>query len=430
MRDKDKTKDQLVKEVTELRQSIAELKASEKKHKKLEATLQENEERFQRLSEASFEGIAITEKGFFLEINGTFTEMFGYKPSEIIGQKVLTVVAPEYHTLVKNSISSGYDKPYEVECVKKNGERFAVEVCGKTVNYKGHIARVTAIRDISVHKEDEKSLRVVRGRFRGLVESTSDWIWEVDKNAVYIYVSPKVRDILGYEPEEVLGRTPFDFMPPEEARRVTDIFMPIVASRKPFRVMENTNLHKDGHPVVLETSGVPIVDMDGKFAGYRGIDRDITDRKQAENKLMMRARELKESNIALKVLLKQRENDRGELEAKILSNVKHLIMPYIEKLKKSRAMSDELAYLNILKSNLNEIISPFAHKLSSDYFDLTPKELQIADLIKDGKQDKDIIELLHVSIDTVKFHRKNIRRKLGIYGKRTNLRNHLMSISN
>jgi PAS domain S-box-containing protein len=429
MRDKDKTKAPLVKESAELRRSIAELKKSEETCKELVAKLEETEERFNRLSEASFEGIVITEKGTFLEVNSTFTKMFGYTSSEIAGMKVLNVVAPEYHRLVRKNMFSSYEKPYEAECIKKTGERFAVEVCGKPINYKGRMARVTAIRDISARKQDEKSLRVVRGRFRGLVESTSDWIWEVDENAVYTYVSPKVRDILGYEPEEVLGRTPFDLMPPDEAKRVADIFTPIARSQTAFKELENINLNKDGHPVVLETSGVPIIDINGNFSGYRGIDRDITDRKQTENKLRMRARELKESNIALKVLLKQRENDKGELEVNIISNVKHLIMPYIEKLKKNRDMSEELAYLNILESNLNEIISPFAHKLSFDNFDLTPKEMQIADLIKDGRQDKEIIELLHISIDTVKFHRKNIRRKLGIYGKRTNLRNYLLSMT-
>jgi hypothetical protein len=184
----------------------------------------------------------------------------------------------------------------------------------------------------------EESLRESRERFRGLVETTSDWIWEVDENAVYTYVSPKIRDILGYAPEEVLGKTPFDFMTPDEAKRIVDIFSSIATSQKPFKELENTNIHKDGRLVVLETSGVPIINKDGKFCGYRGIDRDITDRKEAENKLRMRAEELKETNIALKVLLKQRENDKRELEEKILANIKHIIMPYIKKLKKNRSM--------------------------------------------------------------------------------------------
>jgi PAS domain S-box-containing protein len=277
-------------------------------------------------------------------------------------------------------------------------------------------------------KENEETLRKSRERFRSLVETTSDWIWEVDENAVYTYVSPKIRDILGYEPEEILGKTPFDLMPSAEAKRLADIFSSIATSEKPFRELENTNIHKDGRLIVLETSGVPIIDMDGKFCGYRGIDRDITDRKQAENQLRISARELRESNITLKVLLKQRENDKRELEEKILSNIKYIIMPYIEKLKKNKSMSEELAYLNILESNLNEIVSPFSSKLSFKYFDFTPKEIMVTNLIIDGKQDKDITELLNISIDTVKFHRKNIRKKLGIYGKRKNLRSHLLSI--
>lgn len=167
-----------------------------------------------------------------------------------------------------------------------------------------------------------------------------------------------------------------------------------------------------------------------------GIIRDITKRKIAEEKLTeserkvkIRAKELEEINTALKVLLIQRENDKTEMEEHILSNVKHLVLPYIAKLKNNKTMPEEdLAYLNILESNLNEIISPFSLKLSSKYIGLTPKEIQIADLIKDGKQDKDIMEILNISYPTVKSHRRNIRKKLGIYSERVNLRTHLLSL--
>lgn len=149
---------------------------------------------------------------------------------------------------------------------------------------------------------------------------------------------------------------------------------------------------------------------------------------QAEKKTRLHANELIESNTALKVLLKQRELDQQEFQNNMLSNIKHLIMPYIEKLKKSRAMSDELVYLNIIESNLQDIVSPFSAKLSYQYLDFTPREIMVADLIKDGKQDKDIMEILNVSIDTVKAHRKNIRKKLGITNEKINLRTKLLSI--
>ena len=131
-------------------------------------------------------------------------------------------------------------------------------------------------------KRTEKTLQQSEERFRILVETTTDWFWEVDENAVYTYSSPKIRDILGYEPEEILGKTPFALMALEEADRVAHIFAPYATSRRPFKLLENTNVHKDGHLVVLETSGIPIFDVKGVFRGYRGIDRDITERKQAE----------------------------------------------------------------------------------------------------------------------------------------------------
>lgn len=121
-----------------------------------------------------------------------------------------------------------------------------------------------------------------QNKYKNLVESTSDWIWEVDENAVYTYVSPKIFDILGYSPDEVIGKTPFDFMPPGEAERIAETFAQIVNEWKIIISLENTNLHKDGRLVVLETTGVPVFDSEGIFRGYRGIDRNISDRKQAE----------------------------------------------------------------------------------------------------------------------------------------------------
>lgn len=134
-------------------------------------------------------------------------------------------------------------------------------------------------------KQTEAALRDSEERFRNLVEASSDWVWEIDENAVYTYVSPKVREILGYEPQEVLGKTPFELMPMEEAERVRKIVAPMIASRQSFKCLENTNLHQDGHLVVLETSGIPVFDSEGKFCGYRGIDRDITIRKQEASTL-------------------------------------------------------------------------------------------------------------------------------------------------
>jgi PAS domain S-box-containing protein len=124
-----------------------------------------------------------------------------------------------------------------------------------------------------------------KARYQALVETVSDWIWEVDARGVYTFSSPQVRNILGYEPAEVLGRTPFDLMPPNEARRVAKIFEHCLENALPIQSIENVNLHKDGRLVHLETSGLPVFDGGGRLTGYRGIDRDVTDRRALESAL-------------------------------------------------------------------------------------------------------------------------------------------------
>jgi two-component system cell cycle sensor histidine kinase PleC len=122
-------------------------------------------------------------------------------------------------------------------------------------------------------------------RYRELIESTPDWIWEVDANGVYTFSSGRVRDLLGYEPDEVLGRTPVDFMPPDEAKRVQALFADMVRGRAPIEHLENLNRRKDGRFVVLETNALPIVDERGDLMGYRGSNRDISERKELERAL-------------------------------------------------------------------------------------------------------------------------------------------------
>jgi PAS domain S-box-containing protein len=129
------------------------------------------------------------------------------------------------------------------------------------------------------------ALRASEARFRSLVETSSDWVWEVDGSGAYTYASPKVTELLGYTPEEMIGKTAFDFMSLEEVNRVSSVFRDAVANKKPFERLENTALHKDGRSVVLETSGVPFFDEAGKLLGYRGVDRDITERRRAEEEI-------------------------------------------------------------------------------------------------------------------------------------------------
>lgn len=144
-------------------------------------------------------------------------------------------------------------------------------------------------------KAAENALRESEAKFRNLVESTSDWIWEVDERGIYTYASPQVHESLGYTVDEVIGKSPFDLMAPDEAARMEVVFEAVKRERKPLRALENANLHKDGHVVFMETSGSPVVDAQGVFKGYRGIDRDITERKEAEKERRASAEKLEQT---------------------------------------------------------------------------------------------------------------------------------------
>ena len=133
--------------------------------------------------------------------------------------------------------------------------------------------------------EMESRLQEGEQRFRNLVESTNDWFWEVDLQGVYTYVGPQVETLLGYTPKEVLGKSVFDFIAPEEASVARRFFQQMVAAHSPIELYDNTLIHKAGHRVTVQTSGLPIVNMRGELLGYRGTDRDITEKIKLEERL-------------------------------------------------------------------------------------------------------------------------------------------------
>jgi DNA-binding NarL/FixJ family response regulator len=163
--------------------------------------------------------------------------------------------------------------------------------------------------------------------------------------------------------------------------------------------------------------------------------RYAIERKRVELKLLARereledqARDLEEVNAALKVLLKQREADKTELEERIVGNFRELVRPLLEKLKTSGLNDRQKAFVEIAENELNNILAPFLRKVSSGHLKLTPTEIQVANLVKHGKSTKEIANFMHLSVKTVQANRNNIRKKLGIINKKINLRTYLLSV--
>jgi PAS domain S-box-containing protein len=229
---------------------------------------------------------AYDEHGRYRWANREYRERLGVGEDELRGRTVAEVVGPAAWSVIAPHFAgalAGEERRFEGDIQLPFGKRFgAVSMtpdCGEDGCVRGV---VTIVVDPS---EARRALDESQSWYRALVETTYDWIWEVDAEGRYTFAGPVVEKFLGYRPDEVIGKTPFDFMRPAEAARVGRLFAEIVTNRRPFAALVNVNLHRAGHEIVLETSGVPVFGADGELRGYRGVDRDVTERVRLEGQL-------------------------------------------------------------------------------------------------------------------------------------------------
>jgi PAS domain S-box-containing protein len=235
--------------------------------------------------------------------NNRYSRMTGCTVKEVLGGEMPhNCKIPERELEeMRTAVRSGKDWRGEFECLRKGGETYWESTSVTPIRTEeGEITNLLWVReDITGRRLADQALREAREKFQNLVETISDQVWEVDTKGRYTYVSPKVRDLLGYEPEEVTGKTPFDLMPPYESGRAAELFGAIASGREPFQGLEIFFLHKSGRTVVIESSGAPYFDEEGVFRGYHGVDRDVGERKRAQERMRFseeRFRQLFEQN--------------------------------------------------------------------------------------------------------------------------------------
>ena len=433
-----------------VRERTARLELEIKERKRAEATLRESEARFRKFAEeASHEGIIFQEGGKIIDVNETFARMSGYSREELIGMNALNLVAPEFRSVVKAHLERDFEEDYEIVACRKDGTLVPVEMHVKLIPYLGRMMRVGAVRDITERKKSEEALLAAHQRSSDIIDFLPDATFVVDREGTVIAWNRAMEAMSGVKKEDILGKG--------------DHAHAIALYGHPRAMMADLLLHNDARMkssyAHLERKGntffgeahVPSIhggkgghvwgmasllfDRRGDIVGAIESIRDITDRKEMESALRQRERELEvkshdleETNTALRVLLKRREEDQKEYGANVLSNIRELVFPYLEKLRDSRLDESQKTYVDILESHLQEIAAPFFRSLSSEFVHLSPMELQIASLIKAGKRNKEISEILGVSLSTILTHRYHLRTKLGVRNKQVNLVSHLKSI--
>lgn len=291
-------------------------------------------------------------------------------------------------------------------------------------------------REVFNRERAEEALRASEAQKKTILDASIDRIRLVNKDMRIIWANKKTTESINRTPEDIMGwfchrvfqdrNTPCAACPTKKTLKSGKIEHAIM-----YHYMSKT-AKGDSY---WDNYAIPIKNESGDIVNIVQIVRNITEKMNAKNALTEREKELKEKtksleevNIALRVLLEKGDRDKAELEERFLSNVKELIVPFINKLKKIPLEPEAMTYIQIIESNLNDIISPFLQNLSSAYLRLTPKEIQIANLIKEAKTTKEIALLMNVSPRTVETHRKNIRKKMGLEKKKGNLRTRLLSL--
>ncbi len=284
-----------------------------------------------------------------------------------------------------------------------------------------------------------KNLQENEEKYKSIFENATDQITYLSLDGRVVEVNDRCLDLYGYKREDCIGKhfSEIGFAVSENMGKYSKSFQGMVGGSSLPR-LELKAITADGKTVYIETNS-QLIQKDGVALGVLSILRDITDRRVEEKKMIAqrdelenmvkeRTKDLEEANMALKALLKRRSVDNTELEERMVLNVKELVLPYIEKLSKSGLKDSQKNYAEISLYNLNDIISPFVQKLSSKYYNFTPTEIRIADLIKQGKITKEISQILIMSVRTIDNHRYSIRKKLKLNNTKTNLTTHLQSL--
>jgi len=233
--------------------------------------------------------ISIGEDGLIILFNPAAEEMFGRNKMEMIGKPLDSLMPKEYREKHRQYVNSYFatgkpnraiGKLLELPGLRSDGKVFPMEIslsAGKLENKQFVIA---VARDITERKQMEDTLRQSEERFREVAEHEQEWIWEVDAEGTYTYASPVVEKMLGYKPEEIVGKKHFyDLFQPDRREELKKAAFEVYNKKQPFREFLNFNVHKDGSVVRLSTSGVPMLDEEGNLRGYRGADIDVTNRK-------------------------------------------------------------------------------------------------------------------------------------------------------
>jgi PAS domain S-box-containing protein len=413
-----------------LKQKIALLEQEIERQERLNDALKESQQIENTILEKSLVGYYIVSEGKFRIVNPTVMAYTGYSLKELVGRNANFMIHPDDRKkllkMTKERLAQKSASPYEFRIITKRGEiRWIMEVIAPIL-FEGKPAILGNSINISQLKKAEEKLIESEILYRTIFEMTGTSTIIIEDDKTISLVNSEFEKLTGFRKGDTEGKmTWLEVVDKRDQPWMIELHRKILID--PYSVPRNYEFR------IVDSSGRVkyLYQTAGVIPGTRKVissSMDITKLKEKEEELTIKSRSLEDLNAALRVMLRQREQDREELENTLISNVKEFVLPYIEKLKNGYIENNYMTYINLIESSLQQILSPFSRKLSSKFSQLTPKEIQVANLIKDGKSSKEIADLLNVSSSAIDVDRYRIRTKLGLNNKKANLRSYLSSI--
>jgi len=418
-----------------LEQRVRELEEEVRERKLTEEALRESERIYRTIFDSIPASIVlIDQEGRIIDIDPYHLEYIGKGKStteEHIGKNLLT-----HPGVVEADLTGLFEKLLEGNPINEK-EVYYSAITSETPAY--YNINAVPLRDnnemigaIIIH-EDISIRKRLEEQWLLFMESATDSFTLFDSDLNLVEINNAGVEMFKAERKQLIGKSLLETAPDLKETGMFDRLRKVIETGIPFSA-ENVALPPQlGKDRYINIKAFKV----GEVLGM--ITTDITERRRAEDELRQhrshleelvteRTANLEEANTALKVLLKKRDEDKTELEERMLFNVRELVIPYLDKLEKSGLNDRQKVFVDILESTLNDVVSPFVRKLSPQYLKLTPAEIQMANLIKQGKTTKEIADLLNLATSTIDFHRDNIRKKVGIKNKKINLRTYLLSL--
>jgi len=421
-------------------------------------------------------------------LSPSIKKLLGYSTEELLHKDIDITMTPESYAVVMTTMNTVLSSSHitndedsldefrtiEIELVRKDGSSIWAETKAGFIRDANQVPVeiIGVTRDITRRKKTEDELKSSREFLNALINSLDDPLFVKDDSHRWVMVNNRACNLLGRAREDIVGRYDADLFEKERLKHIRENDERVLTTGLPH-IDEEVILWGDQIRTASITRS-PYTDVNTGKKYVASVIRDITAskrleeklrhsyenlervvesrtcellaanerlkqeievRKKAESELKSRELELEEKgksmeemNTALRILLKKRDEDKSDMESTIVSNLKSVVLPYVEKLMASDLKETQKTYVSLIASYLQQISSSYIRELSSEYLGLTPSEIQVASLIKEGKGSKEIASVMNISLNTVLTHRYNIRHKIGLQNSKVNLQSYLNNL--